>query len=337
MWKYLLKSIREYKKPSILAPIYVTIEVMIECAIPFITALLVNQIKAGCGLSVILKYGLLLLVLAGLSLNFGRLSGTSAALAASGFSRNLRKDLFNGIQSFSFENIDRFSSSSLVTRLTTDVSNVQMAYMMIIRVAIRSPLMLIFAVIMSFIMGGKLALVFVVVIPMLGIGLYVVIKKAFPIFRRVFRQYDALNRSIQENVQGIRVVEVLRPRGLREAEVRFRRGKPARGIHQGGKNSRVQRAHDAVLPVHQHGVHPHIWRVYHRDDAGAQLQRRPAFLADGLQLPNAHEPDDALNGVRHDHHRGGIRAPHRRGALRIQYAFQSRTSGLRSAKRFHRV
>jgi len=207
MWKYLLKSIREYKKPSILAPVYVTIEVMIECAIPFITALLVNQIKAGCGLSVIIKYGLALLVLAGLSLNFGRLSGTSAALAASGFSRNLRKDMFYGIQSFSFENIDRFSSSSLVTRLTTDVSNVQMAYMMIIRVAIRSPLMLIFAVIMSFIMGGKLALVFVVVIPMLGIGLYVVIRKAFPIFRRVFRQYDALNRSIQENVQGIRVVK----------------------------------------------------------------------------------------------------------------------------------
>lgn len=207
MWRFLLKSVREYKKPSILAPVYVSAEVIIECAIPFITALLVNQIKAGCGLNVIVRYGLILLVLASLSLNFGRLSGTSAALAASGLARNLRKDLFRGVQSFSFENIDRYSSSSLVTRMTTDVGNVQMAYMMIIRVAIRSPLMLIFAVIMAFIMGGKLALVFVVVIPMLGAGLFVMIRKAFPIFRRVFRQYDVLNSSVQENVQGIRVVK----------------------------------------------------------------------------------------------------------------------------------
>ena len=207
MWKSLLKSIREYKKPSILAPVYVSVEVVIECVIPFMTALLVNQIKAGCGMAVILRYGLVLLVLAGLSLFFGRLSGTAAALAASGFARNLRKDLFRSVQTFSFENIDRFSGSSLVTRMTTDVANVQMAYMMIIRVAIRSPLMLLFAVIMSFLMGGKLALVFVVVIPMLGTGLYVMIKKAFPVFRRVFRQYDALNASVQENVQGIRVVK----------------------------------------------------------------------------------------------------------------------------------
>lgn len=207
MWKSLIKSIREYKKPSILAPVYVSLEVVIECIIPFITALLVNQIEAGCAFSVVLRYGLILLVLASLSLNFGRLSGKTAATASSGFARNLRHDLFSNIQSFSFENIDRFSSSSLVTRLTTDVSNVQNAYMMLIRVAIRSPLMLIFAVVMSFIMGGKLALIFVVVIPMLGIGLYFIIRKAFPIFKRVFRKYDALNRSIQENVQGIRVVK----------------------------------------------------------------------------------------------------------------------------------
>ena len=207
MWKSLIKSIREYKKPSILAPVYVSLEVVIECIIPFITALLVNQIEAGCAFSVVLRYGLVLLVLASLSLNFGRLSGKAAATASSGFARNLRHDLFSNIQSFSFENIDRFSSSSLVTRLTTDVSNVQNAYMMLIRVAIRSPLMLIFAVVMSFIMGGKLALIFVVVIPMLGIGLYFIIRKAFPIFKRVFRKYDALNRSIQENVQGIRVVK----------------------------------------------------------------------------------------------------------------------------------
>jgi len=207
MWKTLLKSIREYKKPSILAPVYVTVEVIIECIIPFITALLVNQIKAGCGIDVILRYGLILLVMASLSLIFGKLSGTAAATAASGFARNLRKDMFSGVQSFSFENIDRFSSSSLVTRMTTDVSNVQNAFMLLIRVAIRSPLMLLFAVIMSFIMGGRLALIFVVVIPVLGAGLYLIIRKAFPIFKRVFRKYDALNQSIQENVQGIRVVK----------------------------------------------------------------------------------------------------------------------------------
>jgi ATP-binding cassette subfamily B protein len=182
-------------------------EVVIECIIPFITAQLVNQIKAGCGIDVILKYGLLLLAMASISLLFGRLSGTACATAASGFARNLRKDMFYSIQSFSFENIDRFSASSLVTRLTTDVSNVQNAYMMIIRVAIRSPLMLIFAIVMAFIMGGRLALIFVVVIPVLGVGLFLIIRKAFPIFKRVFRKYDALNRSIQENIQGIRVVK----------------------------------------------------------------------------------------------------------------------------------
>ncbi len=203
----MIKSLREYKKPTILAPVYVTMEVIIECIIPFITALLVNQIKDGCTFDVVLRYGLLLIVLASLSLTFGRLSGKAAATAASGFSKNLRKDLFYSIQTFSFENIDRFSSSSLVTRLTTDVSNVQNAFMMLIRVAIRSPMMLIFAIVMAFIMGGKLALIFVVVIPLLGVGLFFIIRSAFPIFRRVFRKYDVLNRSIQENVQGIRVVK----------------------------------------------------------------------------------------------------------------------------------
>lgn len=182
-------------------------EVVIECIIPFITAQLVNQIKAGCGIDVILNYGLLLLVMASFSLMFGWLSGTACATASSGFARNLRKDMFYNIQSFSFENIDRFSSSSLVTRLTTDVTNVQMAYMMIIRIAIRSPLMLIFAVIMSFIMGGRLAFIFAFAIPVLGLGMYVIIRKAIPIFKRVFRKYDEFNMSIQENIQGIRVVK----------------------------------------------------------------------------------------------------------------------------------
>ncbi len=207
MWKVLIKSVREFKKPSLLAPLFISLEVVIECIIPFITAQLINQIKEGCGLDVIIKYGLLLLVMASFSLTFGRLAGGASAKASSGFARNLRKDMFYSIQSFSFENIDKFSSSSLVTRLTTDVSNVQNAYMMLIRTAIRSPLMLIFAVAMAFIMGGKMAFAFVVLIPILAGGLYLVIRKVFPIFKKVFRKYDALNASIQENIQGIRVVK----------------------------------------------------------------------------------------------------------------------------------
>jgi len=207
MWKTLIRSVREFKKPSILAPVYVTLECVIECIIPFITAQLINEIRAGCGLDIILQYGLLLLLMAFVSLTFGRLSGTACATAASGFGRNLRKDMFYNIQSFSFENIDKFSASSLVTRLTTDVTNVQMAYMMLIRVAIRSPLMLTFAVVMSSIMGGKLAFIFAFAIPFLGMGLYLIIRKVHPIFVRVFRRYDIFNRSIQENIHGIRVVK----------------------------------------------------------------------------------------------------------------------------------
>jgi len=226
MWKVLIKSVREYKKPSILAPVYVSLEVVIDIIIPFTTAQLVNQIKAGCGLDVILKYGLLLLVLAGIALAFGWKAGEQCATAASGFGRNLRKDMFYSIQTFSFENIDRFSTSSLVTRLTTDVTFVQMAYMMIIRIAIRAPLMLIFAVIMSFVMGGRLALIFAFAIPFLGGGLYLIIRKAFPIFKRVFRKYDALNQSVQENIQGIRVVKSF----VREDREKLRFGKAAEDV-----------------------------------------------------------------------------------------------------------
>ena len=207
MIRILMKSIREYKKPSVLAPVFVSAEVILECIIPFIIALLVNQIKEGCELGVILRYGLALIVMAGLSLTFGALAGSACATASCGFARNLRQDMFDSIQTFSFENIDRFSTSSLVTRLTTDVSNVQLAYMMIIRTAIRCPLMLIFAFFMAFYMGGKLAFVFLFVVPVLAVGLIVVIRKAMPLFRRVFRKYDDLNSSIQENIKAMRVVK----------------------------------------------------------------------------------------------------------------------------------
>ena len=207
MIKTLSKSIREFKKPAILTPILVVGEVILECIIPFVIANLVNEMQAGCGMDVILRYGMQLIIMAVLSLILGVAAGSTCATASTGFSRNLRQDMFYRIQDYSFENIDKFSVSSLVTRMTTDVINVQMSFMMIIRVAIRGPLMLIFSFIMGFAMGGRLAMIFLVTIPLLGIGLALVIRKATPIFRRVFRKYDALNDSVQENVQAMRVVK----------------------------------------------------------------------------------------------------------------------------------
>lgn len=207
MIRELMKCIREFKKASIQAPILVSLEVVMECIIPFLIAQLVNQIKAGCDLTVLLQYGLLLVVMAGLSLTFGALAGTACATASCGFARNIRKDMYYKIQSYSFENIDKFSTSSLVTRLTTDVTNVQNAYMMIVRTAIRCPLMLLFAFAMAFIMGGKMAFIFLIVIPILGFGLFLVIRKVMPLFKKVFKKYDALNNSVQENIKGMRVVK----------------------------------------------------------------------------------------------------------------------------------
>lgn len=207
MIKQLAKSIREYKKASIATPILVSVEVVMECIIPFIIAQLINEIKAGCSLSVILKYGGILVIMAVLSLTFGGLAGSTCATASCGLARNLRKDMFYTIQTYSFENIDKFLTSSLVTRMTTDITNVQNAYMMIIRTAIRCPLMLIFAFVMAFVMGGKMAWIFLVVVPILGVGLGVVIYKTMPLFKKVFKKYDNLNSSIQENIKAMRVVK----------------------------------------------------------------------------------------------------------------------------------
>lgn len=205
--RVLKKSIREYKRDSILTPVLVAFEALVECIIPLMVANLVNRMQNGCDLSVIMRYGVILIIMACFSLLFGALAGIKAANASAGFGKNLRKDLFVAVQNFSFENIDRFSASSLVTRMTTDVTNVQMAYMMIIRTVVRAPLMLIFSLVMGLIMGGRLALIFLFTIPVLGIGLGLVIKKTMPLFRKVFKKYDNLNNSVQENINGIRVVK----------------------------------------------------------------------------------------------------------------------------------
>ena len=207
MIKRLMGCIREYKKPTILTLIFIVGEAIIETLIPFITAALVNDIQDGLPIENVIKKGILLAVMAFASLACGATAGFCCARASAGFAKNLRHDLYDRVGNFSFENVDKFSSTSLVTRMTTDVQNVQMSYMMIIRTAIRAPLMLIFSVVMAFIMGGTLAMTFVVIIPVLGIGLWVVGKKALPAFRRVFRKYDRLNESIEENVRGMRVVK----------------------------------------------------------------------------------------------------------------------------------
>ena len=207
MIKTLAKSIREYKKASIISPIFVTFEVIMECIIPFVTASLVNEIQQGCDIYTILKYGAVLAVMAIISLTCGAIAGAACSTAACGFAKNLRKDMFYKIQNYSFKNIDKFSVSSLVTRLTTDIMNVQQSYMMIIRTAIRGPLMLIFSFIMAFVMGGSMAFIFIIVIPILAFGLLTVARLAMPLFKKVFKKYDALNNSVQENVKGMRVVK----------------------------------------------------------------------------------------------------------------------------------
>ena len=207
MIKTLAGCIREYKKQTILTPVFIVFEVMLECVIPFIISRFVNEIKAGCDFSEILKYSGVLILMAVLSLVFGALAGNTCATASCGFAKNLRKDMFYKIQTYSFENIDKFSTASLVTRLTTDINNIQMAFMMIIRIAIRAPLMMIFAFTMAFIMGGKLAFVFAFEIPFLAFGLLIIGRKVMPLFKKVFRKYDKLNESVQENVKGMRVVK----------------------------------------------------------------------------------------------------------------------------------
>lgn len=207
MIKELAKRIGEYRLKTALTPVMAALEVACEVAIPLVVAALVDKgIDAG-DMSMIKRYGIYLVALAFLSLVFGVLSGRLAAVSSAGFSRNLRRDIFNQVQEFSFRNIDKFSTAGLITRMTTDVGNVQMAFQMLIRIAVRGPLMLIFSMIMAFSLSKKLSLTFAVIVPVLAVGLFLMIKATFPIFDRVFKTYDRLNNIVQENLRGIRVVK----------------------------------------------------------------------------------------------------------------------------------
>ena len=208
MVKTLLKSVREYKKPALITPLFMVLEAVCECMIPYMmTKMLATGADGSVPMRQILTYGGIMLVLAVLSLTGGVMGGKYAAIASCGFAKNLRKDLFYSVQDFSFKDVDKFSTSSLVTRLTTDVSNVQMAFQMCLRIVIRVPLMFIFAIAMGMTISVKLALIYVVILPFLAAALIIVMKKAMPLFRRIFKKYDELNNSVQENVGGIRVVK----------------------------------------------------------------------------------------------------------------------------------
>lgn len=211
MLKTLAKCIREYKLASILSPVFVTIEVVLECLIPFVIAQLINVIDVNAPGDIrmdrVWMYGGILIAMAVVSLVAGALAGAFCARASAGFAKNVRKDMFYNIQTFSFENIDKYSTPSLVTRMTTDVWNVQMAYMMIVRIAVRCPVMIIFAAVMAFVMGGSLAWIFMAVIPVLVIALLLIMRKALPLFQKLFPKYDDMNESVQENINSIRVVK----------------------------------------------------------------------------------------------------------------------------------
>ena len=202
-----MKSIRQFKKESILSLIFIIGEVILEVVIPFITADMVNKIQAGAQIDTILKIGAIITVAAFLSLACGALAGRFSAKASAGFAGNLRSDIFSKVQKFSFGNIDKFSTSSLVTRMTTDITTVQNAYMMMIRIAVRAPMMFAFAIVMAYVLGGSLATTFVIIVPILAIALLIIGKLAMPAFRAVFKKYDKLNESIEENVRGMRVVK----------------------------------------------------------------------------------------------------------------------------------
>lgn len=243
MGKLVAKSIREYKRDSILTPLLVTMEVIMEVMIPLLMANLIDYGIDEGNMNYIWKMGIALLIAALLSLFFGAAAGKTAAIASTGLAKNLRRDMYYHVQDFSFSNIDKFSTSSIVTRLTTDVTNVQNAYQMIIRTAIRSPMMLVFSLVCAFRISAELSMMFLICIPVLGIGLYLIMTRVHPIFKRVFKTYDKLNNVVQENVRGIRVVKSF----VREDYEREKFGKISESIYQDFARAEKRLAFNAPL------------------------------------------------------------------------------------------
>lgn len=301
MIKEISKSIREYKRTSIATPVLVSLEVVIECIIPFLIAKLVNEIKSGCELNLIIKYGIILFIMAVLSLLFGALAGATCANASCGLAKNLRRDMFYNIQKYSFENIDKFLTSSLVTRLTTDVTNVQNAYMMIIRSAIRAPLMIIFALVMAFIMGGKMAWIFLFVVPFLTVGLSVIVYKTMPLFRKVFKKYDNLNNSVQENIKGMRVVKAF----VREdyEQKKFDAAASWTVCADFTKAERILALNNpayAILSLCKYDLCIVLRFLYYYYVSWNGFRRRSVFRVIDIWIYDACQPDDAVHDFCHD-------------------------------------
>ena len=313
MLKTMTKCIREYKTPTILTILFIIGEVVIEVIIPFITADLINAINKGVVMSEILKTGALLLVMALVSLACGGLAGFTCAKASAGFAKNVRHDIFKRVQTFAFKNIDKFSTSSLVTRMTTDINNVQMSFMMLIRMAIRAPFMLVFAIIMAYIMGGALASCFVVVIPVLVFGLLMVSRSAMPAFRRVFKKYDKLNESIEENVRAMRVVK-----GFSREE--YEKQKFAAASESIRKDfTRAERLVALNTPLAdmrllQYGVRAADRLKDNNIQQGRNYRCRSDTGNADLRYADTHAAYDAVYDIRYAHHVGGVDKAYLRGA-----------------------
>ncbi len=252
MIKKILSSVREYKKDTILTPIYVTVESFFEILIPTLMAYLIDYGISKKNMPNVLWLGLILVISAMCSLLVGTLAGRSAAIASSGFAKNLRHDMFYNVQKFSFSNIDKFSTGSIITRLTTDITNVQMAYQMLIRLGIRAPIMIIFSLIFSFRISVQISMIFLATIPVLGIGLLFIMWHVHPIFVRVFNTYDRLNNVVQENLLGIRVVKSYTREDHEEKKFGGISQANLQRLCQSGKKACLQHAADAVVPLRQH-------------------------------------------------------------------------------------
>ena len=306
MVKTLLKSVRQYKRVSIETPLFVTMEVILECTIPLIMSKLIDDMT-GTSMAPILKYGALLLVLATLSLLFGVLSARAAATAGCGLAKNLRRDLYFKTQDFAFADIDKFSSSSLVTRMTTDVSNVQNAYQMLIRMAVRAPLMTVFSVIMSMSINVRMSFIFLALLPVLAAALFGIFFYVHPIFKRIFKKYDALNNSVQENVGGIRVVKSF----VREDYEKEKFENAAEEVRKDFTMAeKILALNNPVMTFCINAFSKLFRREAHHRHRRQRAFHRGTFFPDQLRRPDPHVHDDAVHGIRYVQHGPGIRRPY---------------------------
>ena len=304
MIKRLLKSVREFKKDALLTPFFVVLEVVMEVIIPLVMALLIDKGIDGQDMAAIWKYGIILVLCAMLALVFGAAAGTFAARASTGFARNLRHDMYYNVQNFSFSNIDKFSTGSIVTRLTTDVTNVQNAFQMCTRIAVRCPVMLAFALFMAMKINSRMALVFLAVLPILAIGMGILMKVVGPVFERAFKIYDRMNTVVQENVRGIRVVKTYVREDHETEKFEGVSGMLYRTF------SKAQKTMAGVMPLMQFcivRVHAAHFVVRRASDRRRLDDHRRADRYVLLRDADPDEPDDGSDGFRYDHHGQGER------------------------------